>query len=985
MGASAVKTKFQPKYQYVAVVVTATVMVLTFQNCGGFSVLGVNQEAAVSLSAISQTDASERALMQNVFGSPPVTTSADQNSTCQLIGDATLPLVTHYPNLGSKDVPPIHNLNQASEWMSGKPYVTLYDTSKFALPVVGNYLLNHYDLENYPPGVSDNQVRFNALLKQLCVNDLNSVRFIQGANEIKSAGDLTALVVENAPYFQILHSLVYKNNLFTLVIPPRWSKASSARLPTLFNGFYDLNVNFVGLEGPSMLETLAQAYVAKGKSGFAIFWNGNGGIGSRTVDNVAYGELNDFLRIYLSDLGASSSQFVSFGASRGGVTALNVASHPAVTAISVAFAYSSVPPYELDQVAGLVNPTIPALLFSSDWSVGLVGSWQNSFRHPSGFTRTGFDGLSGQEAHLKVLTGSSRNADAPSQYNALTPSKIAKLSRNQTQIFLETSSHDFIVPSSDQQRLIPDAIAAGLRLEGRVNYLYGHGHDNDARRAKLASVYGALIDATTIPSFVSTGTVSRFVASPKGVFQPLAASAAPLTLEVPRYIVDEADVVFVATGPANGRYLIAFQKGDEIAKIDLDLDTKGFANLRLAKSLFTSGDYRFFGAYTKDVGGNLREKIVVTSTATRGLVMSRVTGDIRAFVANASGTVIDGIIAQGRYFDNGVATGSNYGFLQTGTTVISSAELAILVPPKPTPSPTATPAPTATPTPTAAPTATPTATPTPTPRPTATPTPTPKPTATPTPTPSPTPALQCSYTHSTLGPIPVGGMISERLACLNIPAGAYYQILGTRDGVAFADTPLPMTSPMIENKFTNDGVTTSGVWVRRGQILNASGTVLIQTTPITVTLLKLAPTPTPTPTPSPTPVPAKFACKVTSGNLASFSMEGTILPGGSDLGKIGFYYVAGYDVVRKEWWSFDGTNWAKHNGTNATYLPISGVTAQPLQAAGINGPIFKNEDLTSFPNGEVYLGYGLGTTQMAAWDDLIKNNRYSLCATLPAK
>jgi hypothetical protein len=114
-------------------------------------------------------------------------------------------------------------------------------------------------------------------------------------------------------------------------------------------------------------------------------------------------------------------------------------------------------------------------------------------------------------------------------------------------------------------------------------------------------------------------------------------------------------------------------------------------------------------------------------------------------------------------------------------------------------------------------------------------------------------------------------------------------------------------------------------------------------------------------------------------------MDGKILPAGNDVGKTGFYYVAGYDVVLKEWWSFDGVAWAKHDGTNATYLPISGVSALPLQAVGIAGPIFTKQDLTAFPNGQIYLGYGLGTTQMAAWNDLIANNRYRLCATLPSK
>ena len=65
------------------------------------------------------------------------------------------------------------------------------------------------------------------------------------------------------PDFQVLHGLVFKNNLFTVVVPPMWSKSSSGGLPTLFNGFYDLNNNLMMLEGASMFETLAQTLLVK--------------------------------------------------------------------------------------------------------------------------------------------------------------------------------------------------------------------------------------------------------------------------------------------------------------------------------------------------------------------------------------------------------------------------------------------------------------------------------------------------------------------------------------------------------------------------------------------------------------------------------------------------------------------------------------------------------------------------------------------------
>ena len=90
-----------------------------------------------------------------------------------------------------------------------------------------------------------------------------------------------------------------------------------------------------------------------------------------------------------------------------------------MTAASVAFEYSSVPPYELNTVASLTTPTVPLLLTASDWSVGFIGSWQNSFRHPAGFGRFGFQGQTGNESHLKVLTGASSNFDVSREFNAL--------------------------------------------------------------------------------------------------------------------------------------------------------------------------------------------------------------------------------------------------------------------------------------------------------------------------------------------------------------------------------------------------------------------------------------------------------------------------------------------------------------------------------------------------------------------------------------
>ncbi|MCB9026501.1 MAG: hypothetical protein H6625_09310 [Bdellovibrionaceae bacterium] len=755
-------------------------IIISFQNCSmkGFDV--GDQPKTVDGSDLndSQTNNDELEWIQDLFGTQDETYSSDN---CNLLGQATLPLVTHYPQLGAKEQPIINNPNAGQQLNSGQEYVTYWDNSKFSPPTVGNYLGNNYDLQNYPPGVGDNAKRLEGRLKQLCISGLSSVRFIQGAHKIRSMGELSLLAIENAPYFQVLHSLVYKNNLFTIIIPPKWTKESSQSLPTLFNGLYDLNVNFMSIDGPPLLATLAQLFTVKKTSGFGILWNGNGALGSRSIDNVAYAELNEFLSIFLNDFGAAADKFVTFGGSRGGITALNVASHPAVTAIKVAFVYSTTPPNEFDTIAGLVTPTNPALLSAPDWSVGIYGSWRKSFRHPVGFMRTEFQGLTGSEAHLKVLTGTSRDSDVRKEFNALSPGKIDKLLRNRTQIFLEVGSHDFIVPSTDQFQLFMDGFSAGIQMEVRVNYLFGHGIDQKARSTKLASVMNTLIDQPPNDlTFVTPGQVNRFIASPDGVFNPLGSGAPPLTIELPRFVIDEADLVILATGPQNGRYLLVFSKGGELTKIEVLLDSNGLANLRLPQSTFSEGDHTFIGAYTLDSSSRPLLKVTITSLVKKDLVVTRFSGDIRPFLVNISGTIIDGISEKGRYFRSGIGEGSNYGFLQIGTSAIPDDELKLIG--------------------------------------------------------QQSSNLTCTYSLSSPGPIAVGNSITETLNCINVPADSKSRMVGTHNNVPYSDPPIAYAGGPVSVTYNNDGGAIVGVWNRRAEILDSNNVVIYSTSSRAVTL-----------------------------------------------------------------------------------------------------------------------------------------------------
>lgn len=629
---------------------------------------------------VSQDLVSESSLMRNLFRATSNVASA--SGQCQFLGDASLPLVTNYPSLGDKETPGFINTLFPQQFLNGQSNVPYYNVPNFLLPVVTKYIGGRYAVSSYPPDQERNQDLFNQRLNQLCVGGLTKVRFVQGPYEIKVAGDISRLVQQNVPYFQILHALVYRENLFTLVIPPYWSPTTSASLPTLFNGFYDLNQNFMELEGPSLLGALANAYRSMNKTGFGIFWNGHGAEGSRSVDTNAYRELNDFLGLYLGDLGASSAKFVSFGASRGGVTALNFASHPALTNVRVVFTYASVAPNELDTVVHLTSTTVPALLGASDWSVGIVGSWRKSFRHPTGFNRQSFEGLSGAESHLKVLTGSSSESDMRSEFNALAPAKVEKLRRNGTQIFYEASSHDLIAPSTDQLKTLKDAVDLGLNVEGRINYLIGHSHDNGARQEKLNNVIETLVaSAGTTPTFVTKGRISRYIASPDGKFEPVAGNQPRLAVELPRFIIDEVDTLFLVSGKPNLNYLLVFRHvdhPDDIVRVRGRLNEYGLENRLVSPETFRDGDYSLLGAYMLDADGRPTGKVQMLSLTNGAILVTRYSDDLKPYVANVTGNVIEGIRARGSYFNANTIHGSNYGFIESGVTAIGADELNLI-------------------------------------------------------------------------------------------------------------------------------------------------------------------------------------------------------------------------------------------------------------------------------------------------------------------
>lgn len=125
---------------------------------------------------------------------------------------------------------------------------------------------------------------------------------------------------------------------------------------------------------------------------------------------------------------------------------------------------------------------------------------------------------------------------------------------------------------------------------------------------------------------------------------------------------------------------------------------------------------------------------------------------------------------------------------------------------------------------------------------------------------------------------------------------------------------------------------------------------------------------------------ATYAC-TPSGTLNSYSMTGSIDVASKHSGLAGHYFVGGYDVIKDQWYYYDGAKFTLFNGDNT-------VTSIPSGSSGLSslsGSIFTNSDLTPFKGGKIFLGYGLGAEKLTAWHEMLNNARYENCAVIPAQ
>ncbi|MEI8103363.1 MAG: hypothetical protein WCG84_00450 [Candidatus Moraniibacteriota bacterium] len=439
-------------------------------------------------------------------------------------------------------------------------------------PAVDHYPGMGYDLST----ISNDQVI--SILTKECEKTGVPFRLIQPGINLGSRADLLDMLAKNIQETQetgiIFHGLlVIGQYRMTFILPPGWDPQKS--YPLMLDSSYGLNAEMFWQRGMVMLDTISKLSAENGRGAIGIVFQ-EGVLASRSMSNKLYEDLNTIMRVAIPALGVNPDSIMALGGSRGAIFALYAASHPAIE-FRVRFVYARNPANDIELVASLAGPTFPYLWYAQVWSVGDYASLTNNWRSP--------DGLTGEEAHAAVLTGTSDPSLLWNEFSLSGPVKINNLLDRGTEVFLNFSTHDSITPDYDKWLLWKAYSTFGIPIETRIEYLIGHNSNAPNERDIIFLVAKKLsneIDGAVRVPLVNEGRVTPYILSESGsVAAPYVAAIAtntlPLALTLPiDTLGDDTTSYVVGLGVPGKMYRLTFFRDDgHLSIVEFQLDKNG--------------------------------------------------------------------------------------------------------------------------------------------------------------------------------------------------------------------------------------------------------------------------------------------------------------------------------------------------------------------------------------------------------------------------
>jgi hypothetical protein len=164
---------------------------------------------------------------------------------------------------------------------------------------------------------------------------------------------------------------------------------------------------------------------------------------------------------------------------------------------------------------------------------------------------------------METLTGTKVSSTA-NKSEASPRATVSTLRTNGTNVFLQISSHDYMVPWVDQFRYLNKLQSTGVRFDATINYMAGRYTDPDLLSSHLSRAL-TRYQAGLSPVLTSGKITRRAVLN--GRFTTLTTSSDPFTIELPRLLTPSLKGNIHVTGVPGTVWRIEFTPAGYLAPV----------------------------------------------------------------------------------------------------------------------------------------------------------------------------------------------------------------------------------------------------------------------------------------------------------------------------------------------------------------------------------------------------------------------------------
>lgn len=358
---------------------------------------------------------------------------------------------------------------------STNPSDVLHYPGMGTVPYLNSYFTNSYAQHTY------SNAHVHAMVHALCVNTGQPVHFFNYSEESNP------VVWSSYLGIRIIHGMVFGNNFVSVILPSTWTYSLTPdRHPLVVHSSYDVNQEMFTTSSHSSGHRVAHIVarsIAGGRPGaIGLLWNGGASATSVTGNLQARIDFDWILNQLKVPLGFRTTSTYIFGHSRGGSTALLLASSPTNPAATLSYVNRTsgykvkwvtaiAPGVKFGEHADLISATLPRQLSAFGHATGFAKAWTPGWTYPIAIGP--LLGMTAENATRFNLFGYASMAQAD-QMGPTDPYFVNQLVADGVKVHLAVGSHDEYIPNGHQIDYLRQLMDAGVHYSAHV--VLGGGH-----------------------------------------------------------------------------------------------------------------------------------------------------------------------------------------------------------------------------------------------------------------------------------------------------------------------------------------------------------------------------------------------------------------------------------------------------------------------------------------------------------------------------